>query len=120
MNRRKLLIVLLAVTAIVLGYFSYFAWSISGLAGFAAARFGGGKREGRPGRVRSIIIPWRRHELHLHHWFLSSLASLAFAIKGFYLLSPELFFGFLGGLAFQGIYCYNDWHRILRPRVPAV
>jgi hypothetical protein len=31
-------------------------------------------------------------------------------------LTPEITYGLLGGLVFQGIYCYGDWHVILVSR----
>jgi len=36
--------------------------------------------------------------------------------KGVYVLPSDLFYGFFGGIAFHGIYCYSDWCRILIPR----
>ncbi|MFC1962367.1 hypothetical protein ACFLWN_04955, partial [Chloroflexota bacterium] len=49
----------------------------------------------------------------LHHWLYSLfLASLSFT-TGMHFLSPEITYGLLGGLVFQGIYCYGDWHVVL-------
>ena len=78
------------------------------------SKYCGGGKDGRPGRVRSIIIPCRRYELHIHHWFLSFLLGATSGAAGFFLVAPELFYGFLSGLVFQGIYCYSDWHRIVK------
>jgi hypothetical protein len=33
--------------------------------------------------------------------------------KGPLFLPSELFYGVLSGIAFQGIYCYADWHTII-------
>jgi hypothetical protein len=101
---------------IMLGYLSFYISSASLLAGFVVAHLGGGKREGHPGRVKSIIVSWRRYRFHMHHWVVAFIISLACALKGVYLTTPEIFYGFLGGLVFQGIYYYDDWHRIITRR----
>lgn len=108
--RKRLILFSLLAAGIGWGYLFYLCWAI----GFAISKYCGGRKDGRPGRVRSIIIPWRRYELHLHHWFLFSLAGAISTASGFFLVAPELFYGFLSGLAFQGIYCYGDWHRIVK------
>jgi len=111
--RKKLVLIALLPSGIAWGYVFY----LSCAAGFAISHYCGGEESGRPGRVKSIIIPLRRHELHLHHWFLATLAAVGSALQGFFLVRPEFFYGILGGLVFQGIYCYKDWHRIVRKRV---
>ena len=116
MKRRNLILALLISAAVVLGYLSFYLSYASLLAGFAVAHLGGGKHEGKSGRVRSLVVSWSRYRLHLHHWLLSVLISLACALKGFYLITPEIFYGFLGGLIFQGLYYYDDWHRIITRR----
>ncbi len=35
---------------------------------------------------------------------------------GMHFLTPEITYGLLGGLVFQGIYCYGDWQVILVSR----
>ena len=91
-----------------------FATLISLFLGFSTAKFCGGKQEGKPGRVKSITFPLHTYEVHLHHWFLSSVASAICAARGFHLLTPGIFHGFLSGLIFHGVYCYNDWHRVIK------
>lgn len=108
--RKKLILISLLLAGYALGYFFYLSLAI----GFAISKFCGGKEEGRPGRVKSIVIPWRTYELHMHHWFISSLAGATGTITGMFILAPDLFYGFLGGMVFQGIYCYNDWHRLIK------
>ena len=108
--RKRLFLIGLLPAGIGWGYLFYLSWAI----GFAISKYCGGKKDGRAGRVRSIIIPCCRYELHLHHWFVAFLAGAISATSGFFLVAPELFYGFLSGLAFQGIYCYGDWHRIVK------
>jgi len=108
--RKKLILISLLAAGIGWGYLFYLCWAI----GFAMSKYCGGGKDGRPGRVRSIIIPCRRYELHIHHWFLSFLLGATSGAAGFFLVAPELFYGFLSGFVFQGIYCYTDWHRIIK------
>jgi hypothetical protein len=108
--RKKFILISLLPAGYAGGYVFYLSWA----AGFIISKYCGGKKDGRPGRVKSIIIPWRKWELHLHHWFVCSLLAITSALKGFSVITPELFYGFLVGLVFQGIFCYSDWHKIIR------
>ncbi|MCP6719345.1 MAG: hypothetical protein KJI71_03880 [Patescibacteria group bacterium] len=81
---------------------AYFA----GLSGYFFARFSAGK-------LNSLIIDLGRYKFHIHHWLMGSVA---LALTVLYNLSPLmnfLFFGFIGGIIFQGISSYSDWHRVL-------
>jgi len=116
-KRRKVALGLLVLAIILLGYLSFYLTYVAWLVGFVMAKFGSGKKEGRPGRVKSIVIPWRNYEFHLHHWVLAALIGIiCFLIEGFPPVRPELFYGFLGGLIFQGVYCYGDWYRIIKSK----
>ena len=97
-------------------YFSYLV-VVSCISGYLIGKYGSGRKEGVRGRVRSIMIPLGKLKLHLHHWLISFVIMSLGLTKGIYFfLPPEVFYGFLGGLAFQGVYCYNDWHRIVQRR----
>ena len=111
-QRKTLILVGLLPAGLALGYLFYFGCA----AGFFICKACGGAEEGIQGRVRSIIIPLRTHELHLHHWLLSVVATVASVVHGFFLFAPGLFYGILGGLILQGILCYGDWHRIFKRR----
>jgi len=111
--RRKLVLLGLLPAGIGMGYLFYLGCAV----GFAVCKFCGGADAGIQGRVRSIVIPLHNYEVHLHHWLLSLLAVATSALQGFFLVAPGLFYGILGGLVLQGIYCYNDWHRIVRRRI---
>ena len=111
--KRKITLLVLLSTGIILGYLSFIAWSV----GFLLAKYLGSKTVGEPSKIRSYFIPLWKYEIHLHHWILSSCAIIAFAVfKGAYVLPSDLFYGFFGAIVFHGIYCYSDWHRILIPR----
>jgi len=108
--KKKLFTILSTVAfTIMLGYLFLLSWLIS----FLASKYIAGKSAGERGKVRSIVIPLRRWAIHLHHWLYSLfLVSLSFT-TGVHFLTPEITYGLLGGLVFQGIYCYGDWHVIL-------
>ena len=108
--KKKLVTILIAVvTSAMLGYLFFLSW----LLGFLVSKYLAGKSSGQRGKIRSIIIPLRSRKIHLHHW-VSSLCLIGFsATAGIHFLTPAITYGLLGGLAFQGIYCYNDWHVIL-------
>jgi hypothetical protein len=109
MKKRLFAILSTVVFTIMLGYLFLLSWLI----GFLASKFVAGKSVGEQGRVRSVVIPLKRWGVHLHHWLYSLfLMSLSFT-TGMHFLTPEITYGVLGGLVFQGIYCYGDWHVIL-------
>ena len=111
--KKKVTLFSLFSTIIILGsYISFAFWFL----GFVIAKLLGAKADGKEGIVKSIIIPLGKYELHLHHWFVSLGIGVFGIIREVYVLSPEIFYGFLGGLVFQGIYCYNDWYKIVKPR----
>ncbi len=112
MKKRLLVILSAVVFTIMLGYLFLLSWLIA----FLASKFVAGKSVGERGKIRSIVIPLRRWGIHLHHWLYSLLLiSLSFA-TGTHFITPEITYGLLGGLVFQGIYCYGDWHVILVSR----
>ena len=108
MKKKVVLIGLIAVF-LFLGVLCYKTWLVA----FVITKFLSGRTEGRQGIVRSVVIPWRDYRLHLHHWFLALLVGAAFLTKGFYIITPEVFYGFLSAVIFQGVYCYSDWYRII-------
>ena len=108
--RKKIVLISLIAVFIFLGIFCYKTWFVA----FAATKYLSGRTDGKKGIVRSIIIPWRNYQLHLHHWFLALIMGGVFMVKGFYILPPEVFYGFLSAIIFQGIYCYKDWYRIIK------
>jgi hypothetical protein len=117
MRKKTILIGLIAVF-IFLGIFSYKTW----FAAFAVTKYLSGRTDGKQGIVRSIIIPWRNYELHLHHWVLALILGGILTLEGICIPPPELVYGALSAIVFQGIYCYGDWYRIIRRRkvVPAL
>ncbi|NQT73377.1 MAG: hypothetical protein HQ553_11520 [Chloroflexi bacterium] len=90
---------------------------VFGICGFLIAKYSGGDQEGIQGRVRSIILPLGKFKLHLHHWIIFILAMFAGLAKSIFIyIPPEMFYGLLGGLAWQGVYSYGDWHKVIYRR----
>ena len=113
LNRKKLFCILSIVLAgIFLGYFFFVSW----LLGFLLTKLGGGKKAGELGRVKSILIPFGKHKIHVHHWLIALLLIPVGLFVSVPLLPPVGICGFLSGVAFQGIYSYRDWHKIMIPR----
>ncbi len=109
MKKRLVAILSTIVATITLGYPFFLSW----LLGFLASKYVAGKSVGEQGKLRSMVIPFRRWEIHLHHWLYSLCLIGLYATTGMYFLTPAITYGLLGGLVFQGIYCYSDWHVIL-------
>ncbi len=108
--KRKITLLILLSTGIILGYLSFIAW----LVGFLLVKYLGSKTVGEPSKLRSHFIPLGKYKIHLHHWLLSSCAIIVFAVfKGAYVLPSDLFYGFFGAIVFHGIYLYSDWYRVL-------
>lgn len=109
---KRLTILSTLIASIMLGYLFLLSW----LLGFFAARYVAGESAGVRGRLGSIIIPFRRWRLHIHHWLYSLWLMGISLATGIHFLTPSITYGLLGGLVFQGIYYYNDWHIVLTTR----
>ena len=108
--KKKIVLIGLIAAFMFLGIICYKAW----FAAFFVTKFLSGRTEGKQGIIRSITIPWRDYRLHLHHWFLVLIVGSVFLAKGFYVLTPEVFYACLSAAVFQGIYCYGDWYQIVK------
>jgi len=112
MKRKLVCILPLLATGVILGYLFFVSW----LLGFVLTRYLAGKTSGKQGRIKSIVIPFGRREVHLHHWLIASGIIILNLIINVPFLASTVSYGVLSGLVFQGIYCYSDWHRILITR----
>ena len=106
---KKIILISLIAVFVLLGIVCYKSWFV----GFAITKYLSGRAEGKQGIIRSITIPWRSYQLHLHHWLLALIFGGVFVVNSFYILTPQIFYGFISAVVFQGIYCYEDWHRIV-------
>lgn len=104
----------LSTVLFVAGIVSGYLYVIFGITGFLIAKLGGGRGDGERGLVPSIILPLGGFRLHLHHWIICGVAMAVLVGEGIHLaVSPEILYGLLGGVGWQGVYCYNDWHRVV-------
>ncbi len=106
----------MAFITLALGYLL----AVSLLIGFLTSKYLSGNSTGERGKIGSIRIPFKRWRIHLHHWVYSLALIAIFAATGFHLITPVLTYGFLFGATIQGVYCYEDWHRIVVDRHPPV
>lgn len=67
------------------------------------------------GKIPSLVFNIKKWRIHIHHW-LYGLIILISALRFDFLPFPQFSFGFLTGMIFQGIYCYQDWYRVLMKR----
>jgi len=112
MKKKLVCILPLLAAGIVLGHLFFVGWFL----GFLLNKYTAGKISGKPGRVKSIVIPFGKYKIHFHHWLISSGMIALGLITNVSFLASAIFYGVLSGTAFQGIYCYSDWHKILIPK----
>ena len=65
-------------------------------------------------RADSIKIRVGKYRIHLHHWMFALSGLAVVFLANIQHLFPPFILGLGGGCLFHGIYCYNDWHRILK------
>jgi len=86
---------------------------LGALAGYFLSKYLSAREVGEKNRWwKSVVFGVGNYRLHLHHW-LYSLAILILGLYYNFLPFPQLSYGFLGGVVFQGIISYPDWYRIL-------
>jgi hypothetical protein len=110
--RKKIVLISLIAGFCFCGVLCYKTWIIA----FVITKCLSGRTDGKPGIVKSIIIPWRDYQFHFHHWFIALIIGGICFVKGFYIMAPQISFGFLSAVIFQGIYCYGDWYRLIKRR----
>ncbi len=116
-HHKKIILIVLALAMVVLICFSYYLWCVGGALGYLGGKLGGGKKTGACGRCRSIIFPISRYQIHLHHWFLAIITLIICMVIDFYVVTPQLFYGAMCGLAIQGIICYDDWFQLIKKNI---
>jgi hypothetical protein len=111
-KRKPIAVLSILAVSIVLGYLFFLSW----LVGVLICKYISGKSIGERGKVPSIVIPFRRWKIHIHHWFYAGCLLVFCCITSVHLLTPIITYGFLAGLVFQGIYSYSDWYRLVIKR----
>jgi hypothetical protein len=112
MKRKVFCIPPLLAAGIILGYLFFVGW----LLGLLLTKYMAGKTSGKPGRIKSIVIPFGKYKIHFHHWLISAGIIILGLIMNIHFLVSAISCGVLSGSVFQGIYYYSDWHRILITR----
>lgn len=86
------------------------------LAGYFAAHFFAGKKTSAPNwrYIPSLAFTMGNWRVHLHHWLVFLVIFIGAAIASFFVVSPFLFYGFLGGVIVQGLLHYEDWPHIIK------
>ncbi len=112
MKRKLASIIILVVAVAALGSLFFWNW----LLGFVLSKYVAGKSPQKPGRLKSVVIPILSWRLHLHHWLYSVCLMSIFLAFNIHIVSPMMTYGILGGVIFQGVYYYNDWHVIITSR----
>lgn len=88
-------------------------FGLSMVMGYFAALFIAGKKTGDRGRFPSWAFTVKDYRIHLHHWFLSLLVLVGALVANVFLTESWIFFGFIGGVIFQGVLHYEDWPRLI-------
>jgi len=91
-----------------------FSLGASLIIGYFVARFFAGSKAKEKGRFPSIAFTVRGYKVHIHHWLSFSSILAAALIFQFSILPQEIFYGFFGGIVFQGITFYEDWRQVIK------
>jgi ABC-type uncharacterized transport system permease subunit len=81
---------------------------------FIAVFFAGSRTKAKNrSKVPSLVFQFRQYRIHLHHWLLFLHVMVFAMVAQFFLITPLLFYGFLGGIVAQGVFHYEDWHTVI-------
>lgn len=88
---------------------------VSIVVGYLVARFFAGSKVSVKGRIPSLLVfRFRAHRVHVHHWLSFSLLLVVLLLSHVFILTPHIFYGFLGGVAVQGVLYYDDWANVVK------
>ncbi|MDP2676532.1 MAG: hypothetical protein Q8O83_02515 [bacterium] len=78
--------------------------------GYFVSHFFAGKKPGQRGRLPSFRFRVKRNYIvHLHHWFLCSIALISLSVIDLY---NTLLYGLLMGFTLQGL-TYKDFYKLI-------
>ena len=86
---------------------------ISMILGYVAARFVAGHEEKATGRFPNLSFRFRSYRIHVHHWVVFSNILAVTLILHVFVVTPYIFYGFLGGIVAQGVLHYDDWREFV-------
>jgi len=93
--------------------FGYIYFLVSSISAYMITKYLGAKETAQSSKIPSIVLPLAKYRLHLHHWLIASAAIAVVLIRGPWFFPSDLVYGVLSGIAFHGVHCYDDWHKIL-------
>lgn len=85
------------------------------MAGYFAAHFFASDKTAGPNRanIPSLVFHMGAWRVHLHHWLVFLGIFIIAAIANFFVVTPLVFYGFLGGVIVQGVLYYDDWTKVV-------
>jgi len=81
--------------------------------GYLLSDFFSGKEAGLQGKMKSLAFDIGKWRIHFHHWLCGLGILISLFLININLPFHQFSFGILGGMIFQGISCYPDWHKII-------
>jgi len=93
--------------------FGYLYFLISSISAYMITKYLSARETAESSKIPSIVLPLGKYKLHLHHWLIASVGIAVVLIEGAWFFRSDLAYGALSGIAFHGVHCYDDWHRIL-------
>lgn len=110
-RRIRGIIAILALSASLI--FGYLYFLISSISAYMITKYLSAKGTAQSSKIPSILLPLGKYRLHLHHWLIASAGIAVVLIQGAWFFRSDLAYGVLSGIAFHGVHCYDDWHKIL-------
>jgi len=93
--------------------FGYIYFLVSSVSVYMITKYLSAKETAQSSKIPSIVLPMAKYRLHLHHWLIASAGIAVVLIRGPWFFPSDLVYGVLSGIAFHGVHCYDDWHKIL-------
>jgi len=107
---RGIIAILVLSASLIFGYL-YFL--ISSISAYMITKYLSAKGTAESSKIPSLVLPLGKYKLHLHHWLIASAGIAVVLIQGAWFFRSDLAYGVLSGIAFHGVHCYDDWHKIL-------
>jgi hypothetical protein len=93
--------------------FGYIYFLVSSVSVYMITKYLSAKETAQSSKIPSIVLPMAKYRLHLHHWLIASAGMAVVLIRGPWFFPSDLVYGVLSGIAFHGVHCYDDWHKII-------
>ncbi len=97
-------------TTLIISFYLSILFTIGIIAGYLGTTLFHRRIRKKRGKVKGISLPFRKWEIHLHHWILGSLGII---ITYFFSSLSIFWLGVFGGLVFHDIYTDKKWYRVI-------